>query len=282
VCGIVPMALMAASAVSPDALSAAFAMLVVSSSLRVATLPAIGRRTVWFEAVPLALLLALGKPTYWLVALCYLLPLLAAPRPSGAVVLVAAPAAGALASTIWQRGTEHLFQCDIRYFGQSSAPDQVHRLFTAPQEFLGDAARVLYDDAWKWTRQFVAFYRETVGPVPTVVVVLGLLLLACVAAQDGGGARPALRRRQRVFLLGVFVLGVLAVLAGFYAYCSAPGELTDGFIGARHFVPLLPVALVAVGPPFGRWAGIRTAVPLAVAEFPAAALLVAAVIVRGR
>jgi hypothetical protein len=282
VCGIVPMALMAASAVSPDALSAAFALLVVSSSLRVTTRSSIGRRTVWLEAVPFALLLAFGKPTYWLVALCYLLPLFAVPRPRGSVMLVAAPVAAALGSTIWQRGTERLFQCDIRFFGQESGHSQVRRLFTAPHEFLGDAARTLYDDGWKWTRQFVAFYRETLGPVPTAVVLLGLVLLACIAAQQGGGMLPQLRRRQRVYLLGVFVLGVVAVLAGFYAYCSAPGELTDGFIGARHFLPLLPVVLVAIGPPSRRWPGIRAQVPIAIVEVVAAGLLVSAAIVYGR
>ena len=144
-----------ATSVSPDALTTAMALLVISSALRM-TASAEPRlpRAFLVEAVLLSVALGLCKPSYVVVALCYLLPLLSRSRRRAYWPLGIAVAAGIGVSTLWQTTQSHLFVCDNGFFGVQLDPSrQRHAIATNPLRLVGAGCRALVDYRGKWERR---------------------------------------------------------------------------------------------------------------------------------
>ena len=246
---LLPVAMFQANSLSPDAFTAAVAIFVLSSALRVLDRPP-GRlpRGVLVEATVLTVLLGLSKPTYVVVALAYLVPLLERARRRDSWVLLLPVAAGVAVSAVWQRATANLFVCDARFFGLHPRPgDQMETILTEPWRFAGASVTALSDHGVNWMRDSV-WISGRILDWPTaigVVVFAGFLVLAC--QQDRAPARP-LGGRDRAGLFVVGLLGFFAVLAGWLLYCNAPEmHVMDG-LHPRLFLPVIPVFLVALAP----------------------------------
>jgi hypothetical protein len=246
---LLPVAMFQANSVSPDAFTTAMAILVLSSALRVIDRePGKLPRRVVVEALVLSMVLALAKPTYAVVALVYLVPLLDRERRRDSWVLLAPVAAGVLVSAAWQRATASLFVCDVRYFGIRPRPgDQATTILSQPWRFAGASVTAFADHGARWMQDVTTIGGRIVN-WPTGIAVaafLGFVVLAC--QQDRTPARP-LAVRERLGLGVVFLLGVLAVLAGWLLYCN-PAEMHVGpGLHARLFVPMIPVLFVAIAP----------------------------------
>ncbi len=140
---LLPVALFqGATSLSPDAMTTALALLVISSALRMTAhqsprLP----RAFLVEATVLSVALGLCKPSYVVVALCYLLPLLGPARRLASWPLAIPLALGVGVSALWQTSQEHLFVCDTRFFGAQLDPDaQRHAILTNPLSLVGAGA----------------------------------------------------------------------------------------------------------------------------------------------
>jgi hypothetical protein len=264
---LLPVAAFQANSLSPDAFTAAMAILVLSSALRILDRPPgpLPRR-VLVEATAFTLLLALSKPTYVVVALAYLLPLLDRTRRRDSWVLLVPVVVGGVVSTVWQRATASLFVCDQRFFGIHARPgEQAKTILTQPWRFGGAAATALGDHGTDWIRDVVTIGGRIVDwPTAVAVVVFaGFVVLAC--QQDRSPVRR-LAWRERGGLLVVAVLGYLGVLAGWLLYCNRPEMHVGPGLNARLLLPILPVFFVALapdGPRATRFA--RLAVPPALA-----------------
>jgi hypothetical protein len=249
IAALLPVAVFQANSLSPDAFTAAMAILVLSSALRVLDRPPgpLPRR-VLVEATVFTLLLALSKPTYVVVALAYLLPLLDRARRRDSWVLLVPVAVGAAVSVVWQRATASLFVCDQRFFGIHAQPGkQTETIVSEPWRFAGAAFTALGDHGSTWIRDVVTVSGRIVDwpTAVAVVVFLGFVLLAC--QQDRSPVRR-LGWRDRGGLLVVAVLGYLGVLAGWLLYCNRPEMHVGPGLHARLLLPVLPVFFVALAP----------------------------------
>lgn len=263
---LLPVALFQANSLSPDGITIALSLLVLSSALRALDRP-LGRfpRAMLVEAVALSLLLALAKPTYVVVALAYLVPLLDRARRRGSWPLLVPVATGLAVSALWQRGTRSLFVCDVRFFGVPTAPgSQTDAILTRPWDFLASSVRAFGEHGGRWTRE-LATVADRVVEWPLVVSALALVLFVLIACQQDRAPIRQLLIRERVAFVAIFLIGYLAVLAGWVAYCN--GTAMDVVIhpNGRLLAPLVPVLLVGLapdGPRATRLGNLR--VPLAV------------------
>jgi hypothetical protein len=159
----------------------------------------------------LSVVLGLSKPTYAVVAFAYLLPLLDRERRRDSWVLLVPVAAGVLVSTAWQRATTSLFVCDVRYFDIRPRPgDQTTTILTQPWRFAGASAVAFVDHGAQWTKDVTTVGGRIVNWPTGIAVAVFLGFLALAFQQDRAPARR-LAVRDRLGLLMVFVLGILAV-----------------------------------------------------------------------
>jgi uncharacterized membrane protein len=245
---VLPMTLFeVSSSVSPDAITIALAILVVSSALRMCADPGRGLRSELVEAAVLSFALALAKPTYGLVALIYVLPAWRGLADRSRWSLVACPVTAMVAAGLWQRSMEHLWICDNRFFGiEQDPPAQIERLLEGPHRFLVGLARDVTEHAGRWADDLIQIGERVVGlPRWVAVLSLGLVLVLAVVREDGDG--PLLRWPQRVWLMGLFGAGMLVLFGGWYVYCNPVGFDLAIAPSARLFVPFLPLVVVAVG-----------------------------------
>jgi uncharacterized membrane protein len=251
--GLLPLSMYLASTVTPDAITAAFAFLVVSSALRMTARPTTPRAMLT-EALLLSAALALCKPTYWVVTLAYLLPLLPL-RPTRETgrrpwfVLAPVVLAGAI-STLWQRSQRPLFVCDVRYFQLTPDPSrQVHLILTDPLHYVGNMVHGVRANVWNWVHDAagVDVHLTHRWPLPIVVLILaGFVALAL--QRTAGDADVDLGPGRRALLLVTALIGLVFVLTGLAVYCSTPGSLSTVFTNVRllfAFFPLVFVALTA-------------------------------------
>jgi hypothetical protein len=121
------------------------------------------------------------------------------------------------------------------------------------------------DHGAEWTRDLATVGGRIVN-WPTGVAVAGLLGFFLLAFQQDRPPARRLAMQERLGLLVVFVLGILAVLAGWLLSCNAPEMHVGPGLDARLFMPTIPVLLVAIAPdgPRARRFG-NAAIPPAVA-----------------
>ena len=266
-----------ATSVSPDALTTAMALLVISSALRM-TASAEPRlpRAFLVEAVLLSVALGLCKPSYVVVALCYLLPLLSPSRRRAYWPLGIAVAAGIGVSTLWQTTQSHLFVCDNGFFGVQLDPSrQRHTIATNPLRLVGAGCRALVDYRGKWSGDLATIGARVVDwrVEVAVVVLIGFLFLA---VPRDPVERFALQWPQRVFVALVFVAAYFAVITGWIVYCETPPVHVGIPPHARLFVPalaLLPLALEIPRGRLGRLAAGRVPITLVLIPFEIAWLI---------
>lgn len=249
IAALLPIVMFQANSLSPDTLTTAAAILVVSSALRLldrddGPLP----RAMFIEAIGFSLLLGLVKPTYIVVALLYLLPLLDRTRRRASWKLLVPVVLGGLASTAWQRANSSRFVCDVRFFEIEPNPhEQVRSILRSPWRFLEAVGKAGFHHSGRWVRDVVPIMdRVMIWPlVVSVLVLVGFVVLAC--QQDRAPVRR-LRLGERAAIFGVFVIGVFAVLGGWLVYCNAPVFEVVVHPNARLFAPFVPVLFVAIAP----------------------------------
>jgi len=245
---LLPIVMFQANSLSPDTLTTAVAILVVSSALRVLDHEGPLPRSMFGEVIGLSLLLGLVKPTYVVIALLYLLPLLDRARRRDSWKLLVPVALGGLASTVWQRANSSRFVCDVRFFQIEPSPrDQLHAILTSPWRFLEAVGKAGFHQSGRWVRDVVPIMdRVMIWPlVVSVLVTIGFVVLAC---QQDRMPRRSLRIGERAAIFAVFVIGVLAVMAGWLVYCNAPVLDVVVHPSARLFAPFFPVLFVAIAP----------------------------------
>jgi uncharacterized membrane protein len=242
---------------SPDAYIDAVAFLALALSLRIGAGASGGG-----AALLVAPLLALAKGVY--------LPLMAAglDRQRGRpVLLVGAMALGALAFVAWMKlngGSQALYHITSRKTGES--------VLTAP---LADQLRVVLRDPAAFAHVLVTsvaermpvYLLQLVGRFGWNAILLPLLLyplagaMLAVAVVGGGGAEAGAGRR--VWWLAV--AGGTALLIELAMYLTGTPYAADYIQGTqgRYFIPLLPLALLALMPAARReraqWAFAGTA-----------------------
>jgi len=269
---LLPVALFqGATSVSPDAVTTAMALLVISSALRMTADPSPKLpRPFLVEAVLLSVALGLCKPSYVVVALCYLLPLLGPARRRAYWPLGIAVAAGVGISALWQATQAHLFVCDTGLFGERPDPaQQRHALVANPLRLVGAGCRAVVDNGGKWSSDLVTVGGRVVA-WPEQVAVLVLIALLFLAVQRDPRERFQLHWHQRAFVAFVFVVAYFAVIAGWIIYCEAPPVHVGIPPDARLFLPalaLIPLALEVSHGRLGRLASGRVPVSLVLVPF---------------
>ena len=184
-----------ATSVSPDALTTAMALLVISSALRMTASPAPRLpRAFLAEAVLLSVALGLCKPSYVVVALCYLLPLLTPVTPPG--VLAARDRRGGRHRRLDPVADDavDLFVCDNGFFGVQLDPSrQRHTIATNPLRLVGAGCRAIVDYRGKWSGDLVTIGARVVDwHVEVAVVVLLAFLFLAVPRRPLRATRVAL------------------------------------------------------------------------------------------
>jgi hypothetical protein len=268
---LLPVALFqGATSLSPDAMTTAIALLVISSALRMAADPSPRLpRAFLVEATVLGLALGLCKPSYAVLLLCYLLPLIGSARRLSFWPLTIPIGLSLGVSVIWQGSQAHLFYCDSRYFGVTLDPaQQRHEILTQPLGVVGAGWRALLDFGDKWVGDVITIG----GRVVDWPVVFAFFLLAgffLLAVQRAPAERWTLHWQQRVFLLVVFVVAYYATITGWLVYCEAPPLHIGLAPHARLFLPGLALLPLALEVPRGRLGGLSSArIPITVLLVP--------------
>jgi uncharacterized membrane protein len=282
--GLLPVAVIqSGGTVSHDALTTAISLLVLSSTLRALDPPpGTSNRALIIEAFALSAVLGSCKPVYVVIAFLYLLPLLGPRRRKELWPLVIAPVIGVVVSLAWTAIIGNTWKTDAGYFNiRVDDVYQKHRLLTAPWDFAADTARAVFNQGLGWMKTEVA-----VGPSVTnwgwVLAVAVFAVYVLVSLQrDGREPTTGLHWLQRVLVVLVFVVGVVAIAAANYIYWTTPGKNEVGGIQPRYLVPLLPLVPVAIGGLDVRWARAATArIPVAVALVPALLVFLVSVTYR--
>ena len=243
----------AATSLSPDALAIALGLLVVALALRAAAKPTLLAEPRFVAgAAGVGLLLGLTKPTYVLISLLYAVPLVRAGWRRRNLVAVAATVALPVGvSALWHRWRSRDFACDVRAFGGAPEPsEQLRNILTRPHEFLVGVARGTVDNGTTWARRLVVV-GEQVAPDHVVswglgVVLVVLVVLIWVAVQPSDGETVVLTGRERGLAVGTWVVGTLAVCAGWFTYCTSPGFDLTWVPHVRLFAPFAVLPLVAL------------------------------------
>src|SRR4051794_3811179 len=261
---LLPVALFqGATSVSPDAMTTALALVVISSALRMTAHPSPKLpRAFLIEAVLFSVALGLCKPSYVVVALCYLLPLLGPTRRRAYWALGIAIAAGVGVSALWQTTQSHLFVCDNGFFGTHLDPAaQRHAITNNPLRFVGAGCRAAVDYRGKWSNDLVTVGARVVDwrVEVAVLVLIGFLF---IAVQRDPTEQLELHWQQRIFVALVVAVAYFAVIAGWIIYCEAPPVRVGIPPHARLFLPalaLVPLALEISRGTLGRLAAGRLA-----------------------
>lgn len=279
---LAPMSIFVAASVSSDGFVNATALLFVALVVRASVRDGVGRAGAAALAVTPALL-ALAKTAYAPLALL----LLAIPdgrlgsRARRRVIAAAGIALTAAAVVGWTALTRHLVvPLNPTVPGGTQVPAEQLRFMAAhPGSFLAACLRATRAYADAWLHQMVGILGWLDTPLPDAVVVAELGALVVAALVDGTDASVSLPARTRAVAVVVWVLGVLAVMAGIYVtWTPVAGRFVDGVQG-RHLLPLAPVAVLTVQNPWLRVSERRLATAL-VAFAIAVDLIALAVVVR--
>lgn len=262
---LLPVALFQANSLSPDGITIALSLLVLSTGLRALDRPpGPVPRGMLVEAIGLSLLLALAKPTYVIVTLVFLVPLVDRTRRRGSWPLLVPVGVGLGLSALWQRATSSLFVCDVRFFGVPTASGaQTHEILTRPWDFLAAAGRALGEHGGRWTRELMTI-ADRVVEWPLVVTVLAAAFFVVLACQQDRAPVRRLRVPERAAFVGIFLVGYLVVIAGWVAYCNGTSMNVVIHPNGRLLAPFVPVLLVGIAPDGPRATRLgRLRVPLA-------------------
>ena len=242
----------AVTSLSPDGITIAAVLLVITGALRAAdgTLGLQPRR-VLIEASAVCGLLALSKPTYIVVAGAYAIALIGIPTAQRRNWWLAAPLAAAAALTVaWNGLFRDLFLCDVRYFGIPTDPDhQISEIIRRPWDLLGAAARSIADHWRRWTIDLGTIAERVVpwGIGGSAAVVAGFTALGVSPQPSDSGASPApLSGAQRLILVTVGAATFGAVITGWLISCSPPELVVDNPPHARLLIPALAPVLVGL------------------------------------
>ena len=243
----------AVTSLSPDGMTIAVALLVCATALRaIDDRPdrLLSNRRIALEALASCTLLGLTKPTYLVVAVIYLMPV--ARRRS--IVIAPVAIAGAI-SAAWHASQRPKFVCDVRYFLIPTDPDaQMSNLLHRPWELITASGRGVVHFGGEWTTDVIAISTDRV--VSWGLVVCALALAAFVGlgtaveseadSDDDASGELALRRWDRVILIGAGLITLLAMLAGWLISCSRPELELINPPAVRLLVPALPPLLIGL------------------------------------
>jgi hypothetical protein len=247
VVALLPPALLQASTLSADSLTSGLAIAFFAIVAKAALLQ---RPLARWELVLLAatvVLLPLCKPTYVLLTVLVLfLPSSVFHSRMGAAAAKWVPfGLGVVAWAAWTTvsaptsSTLAFYRSDYAESRFGLLP-QLAWTFAHPVEFLEALARTFfYRDNW--------YFLDLIGSsgmrVPSLAALLGILALV-LAAGTSEALRPS--RSQRIALISVAAMSVVAVFATLYASFTPVGYyLVDGIQG-RYFFPLLPYIVGAL------------------------------------
>lgn len=242
----------AVTSLSPDGMTIAAVLLVCATALRAADDRPdrlLSSRRVALEALAGCTLLGLTKPTYLVVAVIYLM---AAARRRW--IVIAPVAIAAAISAAWYASQRPKFVCDVRYFLIPTDPDaQTSNLLHRPWELITATGRGVVHFGGEWTTDVISISTDRI--VSWGLVVCSLALLAFVALgtavesgatveDDSARDEMALRRWDRVILVGAGVATLLAMFAGWLISCSRPELELLNPPAVRLLVPALPPILI--------------------------------------
>ena len=248
--GLVPVALFqASSSRAPDAITTAFAMLVLVAALRAAkagTDRVAG--STYVERIGLAATLGLLKPTYSIVSLCFLLPFWTRPRRESLAKLVVPIIAAVGVSAIWQLYAGDFFICDTFAFGFNPQPgEQVENILEAPNRYLVAVLDSFQEYGDKWLEELVTV-GETVANWSWWAIGLALAAVGVAASKRDPRESFELVVWQRLLLLAIVFVGMVALITGEHVYCANVSLVIDYPPHARHYVPLLGLLVAALTP----------------------------------
>ncbi|KAA0235312.1 MAG: hypothetical protein JJLCMIEE_01654 [Acidimicrobiales bacterium] len=239
----------AATSLSPDAVTVALVMVMVSSALRAADPELmLDRRTVLAEAAISCGLLALAKPTYVLLAVVYAVAFVG-PRRRLDLWPVALPVLVAVAASMaWHQALSHLFACDVRFFDvYPDAGEQLSNIASSPHGFAGAVFGSVVDYGATWVEDSI----EVGGRVlvwwawSVIVAFVGFVV---VGLQASDHETLTLHWSQRLVLLGSALVGLFAVIGGWLLHCSPVGLEVVNAPHVRLLVPIVPLVLIGVAP----------------------------------
>lgn len=250
--GLAPVALFqAGSGRSPDLMTTGVGMLVVVAALRAVRggTDAVEGSTL-AERTGLCVLLGLLKPTYAVLAACFLLPL-AGPRRSrldSLPAMVLPVGAAITASVLWQVYAAHFFVCDTVFFGFGPDPGaQRTQVLEQPFRYAGEVLASFWTYAGDYLREAVTI-GETVANWHWLGIALAVGALVLAGSRRDATERFSLTRTQRALLLGIAFVGMVMLITGEHIYCAPVGIDVVYPPHARHFVPVLIPAVVALTP----------------------------------
>jgi len=254
VLALAPVSLFQAATISADAITTAFAVLVIADALALmACEQGAVPRALLAETVVATLALALCKQPYILAAGLLLLPAWRHRRQIGAVIVGTFAVGGALA-LVWTRwANDHYLAPDFlppslgghaNYANNNVQPkDQLKYLRGHPFAFVGAVGRMIADHGPSIAHDLVV--QVSYWHVPSVIAFLaGAVLVAIVLVDTGrlpGGA--AMR------VLGLALAAVTVVISLFLAYVgwnAVRAPRIDGYQGRYLLVVLAIVGLVVM------------------------------------
>jgi uncharacterized membrane protein len=254
---LTPMALSLAASLSSDALTNAFAFLLVAHGLALALGPRehIAGRSI---AVMVLLGVAVGlcKQGYFFLPLCYLMvpPARFGSRFRYWVTLTAALAATLVAVGAWGGVVREVYSRSDPQFGMNP-PEQFRAMREHPLEFLSTLLHTSRS-AVLYAEEFVGWLGYADLRLATPVYLVELIVLVTAAAL-GFGPRSGVGVRQASVAAGVAVLIAFTLAVIVHITWDAVGASTIGLQG-RYFIPIAPLAGVAVGRVVG---GLATRLP---------------------
>jgi len=277
---LTPMALFEAASLAADGPANAAAFLFAAAVLRAAAPRATPLHV--REIAGLALLgsaLALTKQAYAPLALATLaIPSSRfASRAAQLGGVAAVAGAAACAAGLWFLVLRGLELPRLTYAADPDA--QLAWILAHPLDAALVPLRTAILRAGAWLRTFVGVLGSLDVPLPAPVYATHAVVLAGVAALDGGPRSPV-RGAARAALLGAAALSGLAVLLLAYVGWTRPGDGAVRHVQGRYFIPLAPFAAAALHVPRG--ASLPGALRVAALAWAALLLALAAAALAAR
>ncbi len=248
---LTPVALFQAAAVSADAITTAFALVVVANAIALMARPPNDvPRALLVETVLATLALALSKQPYFLATVLLLLPAWRHRRAIGGVI-VGAMAVGGVIVLSWARwANDHYIAPNFlppafgnapNYANNSVEPsEQMSYLRGNPFAFVRAAGRMISDHGSRIAQDL--FTQTSYWRVPAVVAVLVAVGVVAIVVADSGALAGG--RRMRALALGLAALTmVVSLLLAYIGWNAVRAPRIDGFQG-RYL--LLVVAIIAL------------------------------------
>jgi uncharacterized membrane protein len=258
---LTPVALFQAAAVSADAITTAFALLVVADAIALMARPPNDvPRALLIETVLATLALALSKQPYFLTAALLFLPAWRHRRAIGGVI-VGAMAVGGIVVLSWARwANSHYiapnflppaFGNEPNYANNNVEPsEQMSYLRGHPFAFLRAAGRMVTDHGARIAQDLVT--QTSYWRVPGIIAVLVAIGVVAIVVVDSGALAGG--RRMRALALGLAALTLfVSLLLAYVGWNAVRAPRIDGFQGRYLLLVLALIALVirpdGKGPP---------------------------------